>query len=64
MNREANTGVKYNPQKTKEYTEQKEKLQKELEKLENKEEYIEKVTNQKIDITEKSYIIRRYNRHY
>ena len=45
--------VKYNPQKTKEYTEQKEKLQEELEELENKEEYIEKVTNQKIILTEK-----------
>ena len=45
--------VKYNPQKTKEYTEQKEKLQEELEELENKEEYIEKVTNQKMNLTEK-----------
>ena len=45
--------VKYNPQKAKEYTEQKEKLQEELEELENKEEYIEKVTTQKINLTEK-----------
>jgi len=45
--------VKYNPQKAKEYREQKEKLQEELEELENKEEYIEKVTNQKINLTEK-----------
>lgn len=45
--------VKYNPQKAKEYTEQKEKLQEELEELENKEEYIEKVTNQKINLKEK-----------
>ena len=45
--------VKYNPQKIKEYTKLKEELQEELEKLENKEEYIEKITEQKIQLTEK-----------
>lgn len=45
--------IKFNPTKKKEYAIMKEELQTELNNLQNKEEYIEKITKQKIELTDK-----------
>ena len=45
--------VKFNPDKIEKYTHIKDELKEELDILQNKEEYIERITNQKIELSEK-----------